>query len=231
MDLTSILTIIGFILLIVLTIKVYGRFNKKESDFNPIRFMARVAVFGAISTILYVVPIFNIKLPIFPSFLSIHFDEVPAFICGYAYGPVAAIAVLLVKTFIKLPFTSTLTVGEWTDLILSSVFVVTSCLIYKKHRTLKGAVVGFLISSAVQIVVAMFLNVYVMIPFYSNVMGYPISALLSMMQKAIPAISDIQWSYALLCVLPFNALKDFVVFIFVFLIYRSLHVVLRFKKS
>jgi hypothetical protein len=41
--------------------------------------------------------------------------------------------------------------------------------------------------------------------------------------KAIPAITDMKWSYALLGVLPFNAIKDAMVIIVTFLIYRSIH--------
>ena len=34
--------------------------------------------------------------------MKVHFDEIPAFIAGYAYGPFTALIVILVKTIIKL---------------------------------------------------------------------------------------------------------------------------------
>ena len=51
----------------------------------------------------------------FPSFLEIHFDEVPAFIAGFAYGPMSAVFILIVKTLVKLPMTITAGVGENDD--------------------------------------------------------------------------------------------------------------------
>jgi hypothetical protein len=39
-------------------------------------------------------------------------------------------------------------------------------------------------------------------------MGFSESGLLYVVHQAIPAITDMKWSYAFLGVLPFNALKD-----------------------
>jgi riboflavin transporter FmnP len=77
----------------------------------------------------------------------------------------------------------------------------------------------------------MLLNVYAMIPFYMFMFNMSENTLLSVMRAAVPAIRDIGWSYALLAVLPFNHLKDGIVIALTFVIYRSLHVYLRFKKS
>ena len=38
--------------------------------------------FAAMSTILYIVPIFQIRLPFVPSLMALHFDEIPAMIAG-----------------------------------------------------------------------------------------------------------------------------------------------------
>ena len=126
-----------FFLICVLTIKVYSLQSKAKS-YDRVRFMTRVAIFGAISSILYVVDIFQIHLPFLPSFLALHFDEIPAFIAGFAYGPWAGFAVIAIKTVIKMPFTRTLLVGELSDLVFSTVFVVPAALIYKKGAISKG---------------------------------------------------------------------------------------------
>ncbi len=220
------------ILAIVFTVMLFNKGKQKEK-YSPVRLMARVAIFGAMATILYAVPVFKFSLPIFPSFLELHFDEVPIFICGFAYGPLAGFPVVILKTVLKLLFnpTTTFFVGELTDIILSTVYVVIATWIYQKKRNLKGVAIGFGIATVIQVFVAMLLNVYIMIPFYSQVMGYPIDMLLGMMQKAIPAITDTGWSYAFFAVLPFNLIKDAIVIVLTFLIYRSLHVFLRFDKK
>lgn len=222
MNWISIVALICFFLVLVFSVKVYGDSNPRPS-FNPVRFMARVAIFGAMSTLLYVVPVFHFTLPFLPSFLEFHFDEIPAFICGFAYGPWAAFCVIAIKTIIKLPFTSTMMVGEVTDLVLSSLYIIPAVLIYGKVRNLKGVAIAFGVSTFIQLVMSMVLNVYVLIPFYIYMMGFSESGLLYVVNKAIPAITDMKWSYALLGVLPFNAIKDAMVIIVTFLIYRSIH--------
>lgn len=233
MDVYSIVLLVLLGILIILTGKLFGAFFP-NAEYSPVRMIARIAIFGAMSSILYLVPIFKIRLPFFPSFLELHFDEVPAFIAGFAYGPLTGVAVIVIKTAMKFLFygvTPTLGVGELTDLILSSVYVFIACFIYAKKRNLKGVAIGFGVATAVQVVVAMLINVYVMIPFYCNVMNYPVDSLLKLMKAAIPAITDVEWSYAFFAVLPFNLLKDVIVIAITFVLYRSLHLFLRFERK
>lgn len=218
--------IFGFLFLRVLLSTYPGK------DYNHVRFMTRVAIFGAIASILYIGEIFTIKVPFFPSFLSFHFDEIPAFICGFAYGPLAGVAVIGIKTILRLPFcTVDQLLGVAFDFVLSSIYVFIVTLVYKKKRNLKGVAIGFAIGTLFQVVVAMVANVYVMVPFYMSVYGLSSEALLGIMRVAMPAISDIQWSYAFIAVLPFNLIKDAIVILVTFLVYRSLHLQLRFAKN
>jgi riboflavin transporter len=230
MNWIGIVTLTLFTIVFIITLKVYSRTNP-SSVFDPIRFMARVAIFGGMSAILYIVPVFQVNLFFFPSFLALHFDEIPAFICGFAYGPWAAFAVIAIKTIFKLPFTSSMMVGELTDFILSSLYVVPAVLIYQRMRNLKGVSLAFGVATFVQLTASMLLNVYVMIPFYEYMMGFSESGLLFVIHKAIPWISDVGWSYAFFAVLPFNALKDAIVIVITFIIYRNIHVVLRFTDG
>ena len=231
MSALEITLIVLFIALVILTGKVYAAFFPNR-QYSPVRLISRIAIFGAMSTILYVVPVFKFALPFFPSFLEIHVDEIPAFVAGFAYGPFTGIAVIAIKTVMKFVFngvTATMGVGELTDLILSSVYVGIATFIYQKKRNLKGVAIGFGVATLVQVIVAMFINVYVMIPFYMNVMNFPLDRLLGAMQAANPAITDVEWSYAFFAVLPFNLLKDAIVIAITFVIYRSLHKFLRFE--
>jgi len=195
----------------------------KFQKINLVRFMSRVAIFGALSAILYIVPFLKFPVPFFPSFLEFHFDEIPVFIAGFAYGPLSAICVLVVKTIIKLPFTSTLTVGEWADLIYSTAFIVPAALIYQKRRDIKGVLAGFGLGFVIQIATSLVFNVYIMIPFYMFVMGFPEQAILGMAQAANPAVTDIGWSLGFLAIVPFNIIKNIMVIILTFLVYKSIH--------
>lgn len=210
---------------------VYSKLCKKNKEFSWARFAARVAIFSALSTILYVFKVFEIHLPFFPSFLALHFDEIPAFIAGFAYGPFSALIVIIVKSVVKLPFSSTLCVGELADFIFSCAFVLPTTLIYKKIRNLKGVFIGFAVGTVIQVVVAMVLNVYAMLPFYIQVMGMTPEMILSLCQKANPAIQNIEWDYALFAVLPMNLMKDAIVIVITFFIYRNIRKVLHWEEK
>ena len=208
------------ILFLIFVVKAYFNEHKKTKITLGVKFIARVGVFGAISAVLYIFVKF--PLPIFPSFLEIHVDEIPILISGFAYGPLTAVFVTLVKTLIKLPMSNTLTVGELCDFVYTLAFVIPASLIYKRHRKISGAIIGLLVGSIFQIIAALLGNIYVFVPFYMSVNVYATpEAILAMCQKVNPAIKDIKWSYGLFAVLPFNALKNAIVIVLTFLVYKS----------
>ncbi len=233
MNIANIVMLVSVAVFCVFAVKLYGAFFPSTKK-NWTRIIARTAIFGAISTILYIVPIFQINLPFLPSFLALHFDEIPIFIAGYAYGPLTALIIIVVKTLIKLPMTSTLCVGELADFVFSAAFIIPATIVYKHKRNLKGVAIGLAISTVLQIVIATILNVYVMLPFYMYVMGLEDSTIKGMCMAANPAIlnllSDWKWGYGLLAVVPLNAIKDSIVIAVTFVVYRSIHKLLRFEK-
>lgn len=228
MDYRSICFIILLILLVVFLLKLYFS-SYPRPHFSYSRLAARVGIFGALASVLYVVPVFSISLPFLPPFLSLHFDEVPVFIAAFAYGPWTGMAVLVIKTLIKLPFTSTLCVGELADFLFSAAFILPAAFIYQKKRNLKGVGIGFAVGTICQLVVSMVLNVYAMLPFYMFVMGLSYETILGMCQAVNPAITDLSWPYAFMAVLPLNLIKDAAVIVLTFLIYRSIGRLLHYE--
>lgn len=191
---------------------------------NRTRFLVRVAVFGGFSAILYCVPFLKFPVPIFPSFLEFHFDEIPAFIGAFAYGPLTGLYILLVKTIIKLPLSNTLCVGEIADLIYSVTFIIPASLFYQKNRTFKGALKALILGFFCQIIVSLLINIYVTFGIYMDLYGLSEQRLLEFFQYANPAIKNIRWSAGLIAVLPFNAIKNVAVIMVTLPIYKSTHV-------
>ena len=222
LDLTRL--IIGLSAIIILL--AFLLLRKSKSNHLTIRLLSKSAVFAAFSIILYIVPALNINLPIFPSFLKLHFDEIPAFIAGFAYGPISAILVIVVKTLVKIPMTSTLGVGELTDLIYSLLFVLPAAIVYRKQKNIKGALKGFLVGFIVQLVASSFLTTFVILKFYIFVMGWNEQFILSACQMVNPAITDLKWPFFFIVALPFNALKDVIVIFLTLLLYKRLHKVI-----
>ena len=214
--------IISIAIVIMLSVWILLK-NTRKSGVISTKTITRSAVFAAISIILYIVPYFNLALPIFPSFLKIHIDEIPAFIAGFAYGPLSAILIIVVKTLAKLPMTNTGGVGELADLVYSLSFVVPAAIFYKKHKTLKGALTGLGISFACQLLVSCFVTTFLILDFYMFVMGWPEAVILRMCQAVNPAVTSLRWPFFFMVALPFNALKNAIVIAVTILLYKRLH--------
>ena len=216
--------VISFVLILIgISISFVKSLHLKNKIFTT-KFITRVAIFSAISTLLYIVPYLKFPLPFFPSFLEIHFDEIPALIAGFAYGPIAGFFVILIKTIIKLPLSTTLCVGELADLIYGLILVIPSAIIYKRKRNLKGAFLGLGVASILQVVISGFLTTFVMLDFYIFVMGFKEETLLMFCQIANPNITSLDWPFLLLVALPFNALKDVMIIILTTLLYKRIHI-------
>ncbi len=209
------------IILLVFVFK-YAKTSSPDKKVNA-KILARSGVFAAISIILYVVPFFNLSLPIFPDFLKLHFDEIPVFIAGFAYGPVSAIFILIVKTLVKLPMTITFGIGEFVDFFYSLIFILPATLIYKKRKNIKSALVGFAIGTLFQIVFSCIVTTFVVLNVYTSIVGMSKEFLLSACQSINKNITSLTWPFMLFAVLPFNALKDVIVVIVTMILYKRLH--------
>ena len=204
-----------------------------SKQLKTIRFIVTTAIFAAIATILYVVPVFNFALPIFPDFLKIHLDEIPIFILGFASGPWAAVFGLVIKTLIKLPMTHTMCLGELTDLIYSAAFILPCVFLYKYSKNKqKGMIFGLLIGLLSQLIVSFFLNIFVMFPFYAWIFNTDMATIQSICHNFNPLVSDPIWTIGLFIVLPFNLIKDAAAFIIVVPVSLSLKVIFdRYNKQ
>ena len=73
-----------------------------------VRKMAQVAMLGAIAVVLM---LFEIPLPFAPSFYEIDFSEVPVLVGCFTMGPLAGVAIELVKILLNLVINGTATAG------------------------------------------------------------------------------------------------------------------------
>lgn len=220
------ITIIGAICLFVGLLLLYSVFKKEESRMN-VKQMSMVGIMSAITVILYYFVKFN--LPFFPPWLDIQVSELPALITGFAYGPFAGCLVILVRFVLKLPATITAGVGELADLVLGIAVVGISSLIYKKHKTIKGALVATGIGVGVGVVVSCFLNWLVLIPAYIYLAGFPLDALVGMLSYMPFEVTkeNFMLAYVLVGALPFNLVRFILVYALTFLLYKRTHKLLK----
>ena len=185
--------------------------------------ITRIAVFCALSFVLYA--FLKFPLPtLFPGVLEMHFSELPALLASLMMGPIAGVIVIIVKTGLKLIFfpTSTMFVGELSDILIGCVLVLTVSIIYRRKRTIKWAIIAFVIGVAIATVLAMLINRFVSIPVYSYMFGF--DNIVNMVKAVIPAVTAETFYayYIFLAVLPFNFIKLTICALLTFLLYKRL---------
>lgn len=187
--------------------------------------IAFIAMFATVAGVLY---IFGFKMPFaFPSFLDFKLSDIPILIGSFTLGPVSGAVIVVVEILIKLVIkgTSTVFVGELSDLITSCAFAVTAGIIYMKHRTFKGALVALAIGTAAEVTVALLFNWLVLVPFYVEFFfGGNWAAIVGVMNSLFPACTvDNFYNYYLwVSVLPFNLLRCIVAGAVTLLVYKRI---------
>lgn len=200
----------------------------KENRLLSTKNVVLMGMFGALAGVLM---IFEIPLPfIAPSFYGLDLSEVPILVGTFALGPVAGAVMELVKIMVKLVLKPTTTgfVGEFANLMIGCSLILPAGLIYRFHKSKSGAVSGMAVGTAVMVVVGVVLNALVMIPFYSNFM--PLDTIIKAGAAINPAISNV-WTFAIICVGPFNIVKGVVSSLITALVYKRISVVIHSAGS
>lgn len=179
---------------------------------KAIRFIVTAGMLAAVASVLRYL---EMQTFIFPSFLKIDFSNVPSLIGGFALGPWAGAAILLIKNLIYLPATQTGGIGEIADFVISLSLVLPAAIVYLRNKKRSGALWGMALGCALMsFAVAPLMNYYVLVPLYTNMFHMSI---------------DI-WPYILYSIVPFNLFKSVVVCAITYLLYKPLSPVLHKYK-
>lgn len=195
----------------------------KENRLLTTKNVVLMGMFGALAGVLM---IFEIPIPfIAPSFYGLDLSEVPVLVGTFALGPVAGAVIEVVKILVKLVLkpTSTGFVGEFANLMIGLSLILPAGLIYRFRKNKKSAVAGMAAGTAVMAVMGVVLNALIMIPFYSTLM--PLDTIIKAGAAINPAISNV-WTFAIICVGPFNLIKGAVVSMITALVYKRISVVI-----
>lgn len=189
-----------------------------------VRNLVKIAMLGALGFVL--MEIWNIPIPFAPPFMKVDFGDVPALIGGFAMGPVAGFAIELVKNILKLFTTETVGVGELSNLIIGSTFVITAALIYKRSHTRRGAVVALAAGSLAMSVVAVLSNTFFIFPAYAAASGLDLDTMAVQVGSVNGMVKDYM-TLMLFSVFPFNLVKTGMASIVTFLLYKRISPILK----
>ncbi len=183
---------------------------------SSVNLMVKIALLSVIS---FVIMFIEFPLPFFPPFLKIDLSDMGALIGAFAFGPVAGIAIELLKNILHLFRTSTGGVGELANFLVGAALVAPAGFIYSKKKSMKTALIGLTVGTVVMALLGAFANYFILIPFYENFM--PIDQIIQMAQAANALIVDLN-GYILYAVIPFNLLKGIAVSVITLLVYKRI---------
>ncbi len=180
---------------------------------------------GVLSAIAVIVMLFEIPLWFAPSFYKIDLSEVVVLIGAFALGPVAGAMIELIKVLLNLVFNGTITggIGEAANFIIGCAMVVPAAIIYKKYKTIKGAIIGLIIGIVSMTVLGSLLNYVVILPVYAKLM--PMEAIINAGNMVNKNIVDLK-TFVLYAVAPFNILKGIISAVITLILYKKLSKVL-----
>ncbi len=180
-----------------------------------------IGLFGALSTVLMM-----FKLPLFfaPAFMKLDFAELPAIIGSFMFGPLVGECIVFVKIALNLLIngTDSMYVGELSNLVLSSIYVLSASLLYQRHKTKKTASMALVVSTVSTSLIALVSNTFFIFPAYAVVYGLSMERIIGMASAVNPLVKD-TFTMMLFSVFPFNMVKFGLVSIITFLVYKKLH--------
>lgn len=187
-----------------------------------------IAGCGMLTAVAIVLQYLEFPIPFIPSFIKLDFSDMPELIGAFAYGPLAGVAIALVKNVIHLAVSQSGYVGELSNFILGAVFALVAGLIYKKNKTIKMALVGGVVGAIAMAAVSFPSNLFIVYPFYYNFM--PKEIVLQAYQAIIPSMKSIEQSLLVFNV-PFTFIKGLLCVIISMFIYKPLSPVLKGKQQ
>lgn len=134
--------------------------NTKKSTTKRIVF---IALFVALS---YALSFFS--FPIFPTtpYFKLDFSNVFILLTGMLFGPVEGVIVCILKEIIGITNSSSGGVGELANAIMTTSFILLPCIVYRKKKTTKAAVISLIPACLIGTAVALVTNRFIIFPMY-----------------------------------------------------------------
>lgn len=173
---------------------------------------AKLTTLAMLCAVAYAAVFFSRYLPPIVLFLQYDPKDIVITLGGFIFGPLSSLLLSVVVSFVELVTVSdTGPIGLLMNVISTCTFACTAAIIYKKKRTLSGAVIG-LVAGCLFTTAAMLLWNYAITPLYMEIPREEVKALL------IPAF------------MPFNLIKGGLNSAFTLLLYKPVVSALRKAK-
>lgn len=137
--------------------------KKAAAEYFTATRVAFIAVFTAIAFVLR-----YLEFPVVPavSFLKLDFSNVFPLLGGYALGPVAGVAIGVIKELLWIFNSSTGGVGEIANILVMLPFVLIPSLAYKKYKGIKSVVLFLTLGCLAQVLWSFPVNLFLNFPVF-----------------------------------------------------------------
>ncbi|WP_243290097.1 ECF transporter S component [Bacillus sp. FJAT-47783] len=173
----------------------------------------KLVFIGVLSSISFILMVLNFPLPGLPPYLKVDFSDIPAIIALIMFGPVAGIIVEAIKNILHFFIQSSATgvpIDQAANFIAGVFLIIPFSFIFKKMRSLKGAVIGLVVGTIFMTVGMALLNYFVILPAYTYFLNMP------QMQSHDVKLLIITG------ILPFNLIKGLLVTTLFYFLYHKL---------
>lgn len=199
--------------------------KSRDDARTKVKNIAFIGLMGAVSAVLM---LFRFPIPFMPPFLSFDLSGLMEMLGGFMFGPMAAACIIVVKILLQLVMQGSFSLGtgELQNLILSCSYVLPALIIYHRNKTKKMAITGMAVSTIFVSVMAVFTNLYLIIPFYVKLFGMSMDDIITMCRTVNPAMKNVT-TMAVFGLLPFNLIKYGVTSLVTFIVYKRLSRVIK----
>ncbi|MGI6440463.1 MAG: ECF transporter S component [Tissierellia bacterium] len=194
---------------------------------QPLLTTHTVAKIGILSAIAFVLMFFQVPLPFAPPFMQVDLSDVPSLIGAFAMGPIPGMLIVLLKNILHsiIQGSQTQFVGELSNFIVGSAFVMIASWIYHRNKSFRTAILGTIAGILVMSIVATASNYFVVFPLYAAAFGLKIEVLVNMAAELNGWVGGYE-SMMLFAVLPFNLVKGMIVGFATMLLYKRVSPIL-----
>ncbi len=179
--------------------------------------LVKISLLGALSFL--IMQVFRFPFPFAPGFMTADFGDVPGLLGGFALGPVAGMLIQLIKNLLKLFTSSTFGIGEVSNFIVGTVFVVVAAVYYQRHKTRRGAIVAMVMGSFFMAAIALCSNAFFIFPAYAKASGLDLNTMAQAVGKMNPLVKDFP-TMLFFAIVPFNLVKAALECLVTFLLYK-----------
>lgn len=166
-----------------------------------------------LSTIAYVLMMFDFPFPGLPPFLQIDFSEVPALLAAIIFGPAAGVMVEAIKNVLHYGITGSFTgvpVGQLANFVAGILFILPVSYLFRKKHTVKRLSIGLIFGTVLMTFMMGLLNYVIILPAYTWFLG------------ADPMSSQMMIELILKGIAPFNLIKGTIITLLFIALYNRM---------